>query len=161
MTLTSFLMIWDWNEDPELVTDLLDLGMVEVAGLSVLSQVELVRLLEPDLASSPPTSFICLAYSLSSNIFLSPPPGRCFTLARDPILEPTWKSSFSLCISTLPPPGWWLMFFLLPTRELTEFQSSFLFSILTWPPPGLWPAFSREPIREPTFQLSFLCSICG
>ena len=77
------------------MTDLLDLGMVEVAGLSVLSQVEPVRLLEPDLAS-PPTSFICLAYSLSSKIFLSPPPGLCFTLAREPILEPTWKSSFSL-----------------------------------------------------------------
>ena len=113
----------------------------------------------PDLVKEFCSLFICLAYSLSSNIFLSPPPGRCFTLARDPILEPTWKSSFSLCISTLPPPGWWLMFFLLPTRELTEFQSSFLFSILTWPPPGLWPAFSREPILEPTFQLSFLCSI--
>ena len=95
MTLTSFLMIWDWNEEPELVTDLFDLGMVEVSGLSELSQVELVRLLDPDLAR-PPTSFICLAYSLSSNIFLSPPPGRCFTLARDPILEPTWKSNFSL-----------------------------------------------------------------
>ena len=77
------------------MTDLLDLGMVEVAGLSVLSQVELVRLLEPDLAR-PPTSFICLAYSLSSNIFLSPPPGRCFTLAREPILEPTWRTTFSL-----------------------------------------------------------------
>ena len=77
------------------MTDLLDLGMVEVTGLSVLSQVELVRLLEPDLAR-PPTSFICLAYSLSSNIFLSPPPGRCFTLAREPILEPTWRTTFSL-----------------------------------------------------------------
>ena len=72
------------------MTDLLDLGRVEVLALSVVSQVELLRELEPDLAN-PPTSFICLVYSLSSNIFFSPPPGLWFTLARDPILDPTWK----------------------------------------------------------------------
>merc|ERR1719211_57500 len=53
----------------------------------------------------PPSSTICRVYSLSSKIFLSPPPGRCFTLASDPILEPTWMSTFSLWICTLPPPG--------------------------------------------------------
>ena len=37
---------------------------------------------------------ICLRYSLSSKIFLSPPPGRYFTLSREPILLCALMSSF-------------------------------------------------------------------
>ena len=54
------------------------------------------RLPGPDLVVEFCSLFICLMYSLSSNIFLSPPPGLCFTLARDPILLVTLNSSFSL-----------------------------------------------------------------
>lgn len=43
---------------------------------------------------------ICFRYSLSSNIFLSPPLGLCFTLSKDPTLLAAFalKSSFSIGI---------------------------------------------------------------
>ena len=94
----SFLTICDWKEEPGLVTDLLDLGRV-LWPWSRESHVDPVRLLEPDLVRpvlEPLSSSICLVYSLSSKIFLSPPPGLCFTFARLPILLPTLNSTFSL-----------------------------------------------------------------
>ena len=129
----SFLTICDWKEEPGLVTDLLDLGRV-LCPWSMESQVEPVRLLDPDLVRpvlEPLSSSICLVYSLSSKIFLSPPPGLYFTLERLPILLPTSTCCFSSWIWTLPPPGLWPIFLVLPTLLVTVFQSSFLFSILT------------------------------
>ena len=41
---------------------------------------------------APAVSPICFKYSISLNTFLSPPPGRCFTLSKEPTLLCTFKS---------------------------------------------------------------------
>ena len=66
------------------------------------SLLELLWLVWPeDLAMSvaPVVSFICFKYSTSLNTFLSPPPGLCLTLSKDPTLLATFKSifRFSIC----------------------------------------------------------------
>ena len=80
---------------------------------------------------------ICnLKYSLSSKIFLSPPPALCFTFSNDRILELTSQSNLSSricnnvphlvkfwCLQdffypftlTSPPPAWWRMLTVDPT----------------------------------------------
>jgi hypothetical protein len=46
-------------------------------------------------------------YSLSSKIFLSPPPGRCLTLAREPTRLPTSNLTFSSWIYIVGWQKWW------------------------------------------------------
>ena len=72
--------------------------------LPTVSQVELLKLFgpeRPELDLTREVVDVCrqsisnLKYSLSSKIFLSPPPALCFTFSKERILEPTSQSSFS------------------------------------------------------------------
>ena len=69
--------------------------------LPSVSQVELLKLFGPerpelDLQHKSPVTMIGnLKYSLSSKIFLSPPPALCFTFSNDRILELTSQSNLS------------------------------------------------------------------
>ena len=59
------------------------------------SLLELVKLPGPDaFVIDTAWSLTCLMYSTSLNTFLSPPPGLCFTLSKDPILLCTLTFTF-------------------------------------------------------------------
>merc|ERR1719244_1998669 len=73
----NFLSICDWYEEPGELNDffdfdwekLRDFGAFRSSNKVLESQVEPLRLLEPDLVMVP-TSPICLRYSLSSNLLV-------------------------------------------------------------------------------------------